>query len=236
MRQFHGPQGAAIVPFRERRHGLSGRATSSPNDQPANASPDRAMNDLWSTDDSAAWDAAIASYDDVVARQGVARLAEHDAWYHRELPGLIAARARPHVTHAELVRVTEWKMARGVWRARNLVLVRGNAPDDVEATSAEALAQVPHPSRPIATLARLAGVGPATASAVAAAAAPHVYPFFDELVGAQVPGLGAVAFTPGYYARYADAIRARAASLGGAWTPARVERALWAHAGGKAGS
>jgi hypothetical protein len=193
------------------------------------------MTDLWSTDDAAAWEAALASYDGVIARQGVARLAEHDAWYRRELPAAIAARARPHVTHAELARVTEWKMARGVWRARNLVLVRGNAPETVEATSADALAQVPHPSKPIATLAKLDGVGPATASAVAAAAAPDVYPFFDELVGAQVPALGPVAFTPAYYARYADAIRARAASLGGAWTPSRVERALWANVGGKAG-
>jgi hypothetical protein len=191
--------------------------------------------DLWSTNDASAWNAALASYDDVIARQGVARLAEHDGWYHRELPGLIAGRERPYVTYAELVRVTEWKMARGVWRARNLVLVRGNAADAVEATSAEALAQVPHPSRPIATLARLAGVGPATASAVAAAAAPDVYPFFDELVGAQVPGLGPVAFTPGYYARYAEALRGRAVALGAAWTPARVERALWANVGGKAG-
>jgi len=191
---------------------------------------------LWSTDDTAAWDAALASYDAVIARQGVARLAEHDAWYQRELPAAIASRAPRRVTHEELVRTTELKMARGVWRARNLVLVKGNAPDVVEGTSAEALAQVPHPSKPIAILARLDGVGPATASAVAAAAAPDVYPFFDELVGAQVPGLGAVAFTPSYYARYAEAIRARAGSLGAPWTPAAVERALWANVGGKAGT
>ena len=78
-------------------------------------------------------------------------------------------------------------------------------------------------------------MGPATASGIAAAAAPHVYPFFDELVGAQIPGLGAVAFTPAYYARYADAIRERAARLGSSWTPVKVEQALWAHSGGKAG-
>ena len=193
------------------------------------------MTDLWSTDDAAAWEAALASYDGVIARQGVARLAEHDAWYRRELPAAIAARARPHVTHAELVRVTEWKMARGVWRGRNLALVRGNAPERVVRVSEEALAAIPNPKTPIATLAKLDGVGPATASAVAAAAAPDVYPFFDELVGAQVPGLGEVAFTPAYYARYADALRERAARLGGGWTPVMVERALWAHVGGKRG-
>jgi hypothetical protein len=132
-------------------------------------------------------------------------LPELDAWYHAELPALVRARPSAHVTLPELVRVTEWKMARGVWRAPNLVLVRGNDADAVARTSAEALAAIPHPTRPIAGLATLAGVGPATASAVAAAAAPERYPFFDELVAAQVPALGAVKWTLGYYARYADA-------------------------------
>jgi hypothetical protein len=178
----------------------------------------------------------LASYEAVVDRQGVARLADLDHWARRELPASIAARKPPHVTHAELVKVAEWKMARGVWRGRNLALVRSNDPELVVATSAAALAEVPHPTAPIATLAQLAGVGPATASAVAAAAAPNVYPFFDELVGAQVPGLGKVAFTLGYYARYAAALRERAERLGTPWTPALVERALWANAGGKAGA
>jgi hypothetical protein len=197
---------------------------------------------LWADDRPHAWAAALASYDAVVAAQGVARLPALDRWYHDALPGQIAARAPAgaHVTHDELVRVTEWKMARGVWRARNLVLVRGNAPAAVEAASRDAFAAVAAPgaraTAPIAALAALAGVGPATASAVVAAAAPERYPFFDELVAAQVPGLGPVAFTLGYYARYAEALRTRAAGLGGPWTPARVERALWARVGGKAGA
>jgi hypothetical protein len=179
---------------------------------------------------------ALDRYDDVIARQDVARLPELDRWYRDALPPAIAARTPAHVTHDELVRLTEWKMARGVWRAPNLVLVRGNAPDAVAATSAEALAAIPHPTAPIAKLATLAGVGPATASAVAAAVAPARYPFFDELVAAQLPALGKVAWTMGYYGRYAAALRERAESLGGEWTPALVERALWAHVGGKTGA
>lgn len=194
------------------------------------------MNDLWNDDAQSAWTAALDRYDAVVDAQGVKRLSELDAWYRNELPGLIAARAKPHVTHDELVRMTEWKMARGVWRARNLVLVRGNDEDLVIRTSTDALAAVPDPRVPIATLSKLAGVGPATASAAASAYAPEMYPFFDELVGAQVPGLGAVAFTPAYYARYAAALRERAEQLGPDWTPSMVERALWANSGGKAGA
>ena len=191
--------------------------------------------ELWASDDLDAWKAALARYEEAVEAQGVARLPELDRWYRDELPALIAARRKPHVTHAELVRVTEWKMARGVWRGRNLALVRGNDAAEVEKVSTDALARVPHPSEPIALLAKLAGVGPATASAVAAAAAPEVYPFFDELVAAQMPGLGQVTFTPREYARYAEALRERAARLGSGWTPSMAERALWAHVGGKAG-
>lgn len=193
------------------------------------------MPTLWSSTDHAAWRDALGRYPDVIAAQGSERLPAHDAWYRDELPAAIAARARPHVTLDELARLTEWKMSRGEWRARNLALVKANAPDTVVETSAAALAKVPHPTQPISTLATLDGVGPATASAVAAAFAPAEYPFFDELVAAQVPDLGAVKWTLGYYAKYAAALRQRAAVLGEGWTPVMVERALWAACGGKAG-
>lgn len=179
---------------------------------------------------------ALGDYTAVVERQGVERLPDLDRWYREELPAAIRARRTPHVTLDELARATEWKMARGVWRARNLVLVRGNDSADVEAASERALAAVPDPRVPIAELSKLAGVGAATASAVAAAFAPDTYPFFDELVAEQLPGLGKVAWTLPYYLRYAQALRGAAAELGGEWTPSRLERALWAHVGGKAGA
>ena len=182
------------------------------------------------------WREALGRYDEVIGAQGVARLPELDRWYRTVLPDLVRARREAHATLPELVRLTEWKMARGVWRAPNLVLVRGNAPDIVASTSAAALAAMPHATAPISTLAKLDGVGPATASALAAAVAPDRYPFFDELVAAQVPDLGKVAWTLGYYARYAEAIRARTTALGTAWSPVMVERALWAHVGGKRGT
>ena len=195
-----------------------------------------AMNDLWTNSTSSAWRTALNSYASVIARQDVTRLPDLDRWYHHDLPTLITARDPAHVTLPELVRLTEWKMARGVWRAPNLVLVRGNPAGDVVDASTRAFALVPHPTAPIAALAKLAGVGPATASALAGAFAPARYPFFDELVAAQVPALGKVAWTLGYYARYATALRERALQIGSEWTPAMVERALWAHAGGKVGT
>ena len=192
-----------------------------------------AMNDLWKSDSVDNWRAALKSYEAVIGRQGAERLTELDRWYREKLPESVSTRNPAHVTREELVRVTEWKMARGVWRARNLALVRSNTAAQVEETSARALAAAPHPTAPIAALSELSGVGPATASAVMAAADPDGYPFFDELVAAQIPQLGEVAFTLGYYSRYAEALRARAEQLGNGWTPVMMERALWANSGGK---
>lgn len=193
------------------------------------------MPHLWNSSAQRKWRDALGRYEDVIARQGVTNLAERDEWYRNALPKAIAHRATPHVTLAELVKLTEWKMSRGEWRARNLVLVRGNDAAAVVATTTTALRMMPHPTKPISEIAKLDGVGPATASAVAAATAPETYPFFDELVAAQVPGLGAVAWTLGYYAKYAAALREKAEQLGNGWTPVGVERALWANSGGKAG-
>jgi hypothetical protein len=194
------------------------------------------MSGLWAATSEATWRDALGTYATVIARQGVPRLPDLDEWYRDELAAAIAKRRPRYVTHAELVQLTEWKMARGVWRAPNLVLVKGNDAATVKETTAAALASAPHPTAPIAALVKLEGVGPATASALAAVAEPSVYPFFDELVGAQVPGLGPVKWTLGYYAKYAEALRERARTLGDAWTPVLVERALWASVGGKAGA
>src|SRR5215212_7000155 len=150
------------------------------------------MTGLWTATSESRWRDALRSYPGVIARQDVTRLPDLDEWYREELPAAVAKRRPRSATLAELVRLTEWKMARGVWRAPNLVLVRGNAPSLVIEASTAALAAVPNPKSPIATLATLAGVGPATASAAVAAFAPDIYPFFDELVAQQVPALGPV--------------------------------------------
>ncbi len=193
------------------------------------------MKDLWIDENPDSWQAALDAYDDVIGRQGSKRLPSHDRWYREELQSTINSRRPPFVTLDELAKITEWKMARGSWRQRNLVLVRSNSPELVEETSREALSSIPDAKKPISILSRLSGVGPATASAVVAAAAPERYPFFDDLVAEQIEGLGRMGFTSAFYGRYSEAIRDRAGRLGAGWTPAMVERALWANAGGKAG-
>src|SRR6476661_156894 len=115
------------------------------------------MSSLWLNSSPAVWQRALDSYPDIVARQKVGRLPDLDLWYRDELPATITRRRPRHITHAELVQLTEWKMARGVWRAPNLVLVKGNDAELVKTTSAAALASAPHPTAPVSTLASLAG-------------------------------------------------------------------------------
>lgn len=195
---------------------------------------------LWDSTDCGAWHRALESYPEVVRAQEVSGLEELDRWYREELPMLLASRTPPYVTREELVQVTRWKMKRGVWRQRNLLLVEANPEAEVEQTSREALASVPDPRKPVSLLVRLGGVGPATASGVLAAHSPEVYPFFDELVAGQMPGLGEVAFTAPFYYRYAEMLRTRARELNEAcehreWTVNDMAQALWAASGGKAG-
>lgn len=193
---------------------------------------------LWASTKCAEWQAALDRYADIIAIQHVNGLVELDAWYRNDLPKLIAARSPAHITRDELESATKWKMKRGVWRERNRLLVLSNLPADVKKLSTEAFAAVPDPRKPVDLLCQLAGVGPATASAVLACVAPALYPFFDELVAAQIPGLGKVAFTGAYYQRYAAQLRERAERLQKtcthrAWTAHAASQALWSASGGK---
>lgn len=187
---------------------------------------------LWRSDDCTAWQQALDGYDAAIAALPNAKLAGHDAWYRHALPSAIAARTPRHVTHEEMVRITEWKMARGVWRAPNLVLVRNNPPGAVEAATGDAAALLDAPAKAVAAVSALGGVGPATASAVLAILAPERFPFFDEIVTGQVAphveGMGRIAWTAPYYRKYAAALIARAAALADGWHATMVERALWA--------
>lgn len=194
--------------------------------------------EVWEEEDCALWQSWFSSYGSAIAACGNDKLTNLDRWYREELPAQIKGRQALCIHSDELQGLVSWKMHRGVWRERNRHLVASNTPEKVEETSREAFAAISDPRKPVALLATLAGVGPATASAALAAYAPQMYPFFDELVAGFIPGLGPVAFTLPYYLKYASALRERAERINAAcsdhthswkeWTAFDVSQALWA--------
>ena len=192
-----------------------------------------AIEGVWQEEDCARWRGWLHGYERAIESLGNEKLVNLDRWFREELPIKILERSPHRIYHDDLQGIAAWKMHRGVWREHNRRLVASNPPEKVEEASREAFAAVPDPRKPVATLATLSGVGPATASAALAAYAPHHYPFFDELVAAFIPGLGPVAFTLPYYLKYAAAIGERRDRLNStcssmAWTAHDVAQALWA--------
>jgi len=192
---------------------------------------------LWEQDACELWDAALAEYPRTLEVHGGERLLALDRWCHDDLPTAVRERQPAHLTHDELVQLVRWKMGRGIWRPNNLQLAESNADEDVVAATGDGLAAVPDLLGPVRAIARLRGVGAATASAVLAAIYPEHYPFLEDVIAAQIPTLGPPAFTPRYYVAYASAIRDRAAALATAcphqqWTPHAVDLALWAQSTG----
>ncbi len=193
---------------------------------------------LWKTLTCPAWHDALERYPDVIVAQHVNGLVKLDEWYRVALPQRIAVRAPAYITRVELERVIQWKMKRGVWRERNRLLALSNPILLVKQTSRNAMATASDPRHAITLLCQLAGVGPASASAILACHSPALYPFFDELVAIQVPRLGQVAFTLPYYLRYAAQLAARAEQLNQVcahriWTAEDASQALWSASGGK---
>ena len=72
---------------------------------------------LWNAKDCGAWRNALAQYPALILAHEVTQLPEIDAWYRNELPGMLAARAKPYVTKKEMLEILRWKMKRGVWPA-----------------------------------------------------------------------------------------------------------------------
>lgn len=206
---------------------------------------------LWNQTDCDVWDDALTQYDALILAHQVNQLPEIDAWYRNELPHLIASRQPAYVTKDEFLEVLRWKMKRGDWREWNRVRVANTDARTIKKAAQDAFAaardlgDVATASKeykaPIQILGELDGVGPATASAVLAAYRPELYPYFDEWIARQIaeqiPMLGKVAFTPSYYWKYADALRAKARELkqmcGEKWNAHLVGHALWVASGGK---
>ena len=201
----------------------------------------RESSELWKSNDPAAWRAALGEYHTRMAALNNPELEKLDRWFHDKLPGLIAARTPKHMSSEELVMLVDWKMTRGKRRPNLLKWAQEHKPETVlKATSAAiavltaagtkkgivAIENIPSALKPLVDL---KGVGPATASAVLAAADDSLPWMSDDIIAVAAPTASSKdAYSEQRYLAVVDAVRAKAAKVG--LTAREVERAVYSEA------
>ncbi|XP_068964301.1 uncharacterized protein [Petaurus breviceps papuanus] len=189
---------------------------------------------LYGCDDPQCWTAVLGCYKEAIrAKEGKSRkLVALDAWYQEELPVSVRERKEKYLTRDELVKLMEWKLARGKFRPRLQQLVATNSEELVKRCTATAFSLLPDVEAAITQLSQLKAVGPATASAILAAGAPETIAFMADEAVAAVPDLPVLQYTLKHYILYLDKIRACAKRLNqvdvaSEWTPHQIEMCLW---------
>lgn len=198
---------------------------------------------LFKTGTSEEFDAIYTLYDKVLLLKaskitkpgGKKNLLDLDKWFQKDLPKSIQKRApTPYITHDEITKLMKWKLSRGKFRPRLQEMVQTNSPELVESSSKKAFKKLPNVAAAIKELTVLKAVGPATASAVLAAGAPEHAPFMADESMLAIPGLSPLQYTPPFYNRYAEQIKACVDRLNKedsskSWTAHKVEMTLWTH-------
>ncbi|KAL2317872.1 hypothetical protein Fmac_031748 [Flemingia macrophylla] len=190
--------------------------------------------------EASAWKEALSAYASRIHSLSVNKkkgnLVALDEFYRNELPSLLQGRnPSPFVTRRELSDLMQWKLTRGKWRPRLLNLVSSLDDALVSSASQKAFQNLPDLSKAVSALTLLKGVGPATASALLAAFAPHIAPFMsDEAMEAALGN--SKDYSLKQYLKFAEKLQMKAKELssgGESFTPSDVERALWSSAMGQ---
>ncbi|XP_029125825.1 uncharacterized protein LOC109791858 isoform X2 [Cajanus cajan] len=134
---------------------------------------------------TSAWKEALSAYPSRLHSLSLEKnkpdLVSLDDFYRNHLPPLLHRRnPNPFITTRELSDLMRWKLTRGKWRPRLLDFVSSLDDAVVKFASQKAFQSLPDVSKAVSELTVLKGVGPATASAVLAAFAPHLIPFMSD--------------------------------------------------------
>merc|ERR1711881_820678 len=162
-----------------------------------------------------------------------------DKWYQNELPKKIKSRGKDaHLVHDELVQTIKWKLARGKFRPNLVNLVQMNTPRVVMQETKKAFRKLQKTNdlqSAANALCNLKGVGPAMASAVLAAGAPHIAPFMADECLLSMPEVDGLDYTMKEYMRYTEYVKTCVERLNSQspgdpkYTPHIVELAVWTH-------
>ncbi|XP_056306657.1 uncharacterized protein zgc:112496 [Danio aesculapii] len=193
---------------------------------------------LFTCEDPAVWKAVHNKYWTVVEAKSAGKkktsgkLLQLDKWFEEDLPAAITARPERFLTHAELVKIMEWKLTKGKFRPRLQQLIGSNNEEAVQSSSSQAFSLLPDVQAAIKELCKLKGVGPATASAVLVAGAPDKVAFMADEAVESIAELRPVEYTDKHYALYLQKMLWKTSELNKVdaqqdWTPHRVEQCLW---------
>jgi hypothetical protein len=193
---------------------------------------------LWKSDDPAEWRKALDAYPDRLAALNDPKLQKLDAWFWGSLGDAIRARDPNRLTAEELVRVVEWKLARGKFRPNLLKFAQAHTEATAGEATGEALKRFADATGGyeknwlaacLAPLVDLKGIGPATASAVLAAATTSIPMMSDELIAVALPeATSSQMYSMPRLQALVEATRAKAKKVG--ISPREVERAIFAEA------
>lgn len=176
--------------------------------------------------DAETWSTTELQYDEMLEAKGGKELVDLDRYCQDLLvPNM---QQNKHITKDELLKIVQWKFLKGKPRHALMNHLRANTPKSVQDHSKAGMdfADQGDPEGAITEIAKLRGVGPATASAVLSLYRPDLFAFMDDEV-IECLYAGKRGYTAAIYRNVNDRCKDLAGKLGCDWNPRRVGRALW---------
>mmetsp|Transcript_15696 Transcript_15696/g.28548 ORF Transcript_15696/g.28548 Transcript_15696/m.28548 type:complete len:267 (-) Transcript_15696:1348-2148(-) len=173
------------------------------------------------------WKRTESQYSDMISEKGGDKLLSLDKFCD-ELGEKLTGMTEPFISEEELFKVVEWKFAKGKPRYALMKYLKANGEDSIKKASREAFASVDEDDiqASINKFCQLKGVGPATASAILSLYKPDLFSFMDDEV-IECLFDGKRGYTLKIYMAVNNKCAELATTLGSAWTPRRVGKALW---------
>lgn len=193
------------------------------------------MSRFWQNQDYAKWQNMDKKYEMVIAKIAKTKkqdLNSLDAWYVNEFSSSL--QSQQYMTQLQASKLMTWKLCKGKFRPRLQKFIDELSDSDVKDATTKGIACLKSGDTKAAFkhFTALKGVGPATASAIAAAYDGN-YPFMgDEALEAVAAIIGKRVYTMPHYLEFKVLLEKKAAwlnekSIGIKWDAQRVQRCLY---------